>query len=172
MSLTSMSTALLAVAAALAIPAAARAQRCRGCQGEDTVARMHIWPAVGIHAGIPQKASAALGVLVGADWQRNGRDHSRNVALFAEPGLAAGRASLAYVEGGYGHFGSGFGVAATLLRTWKDPLTAKPNMSYVGGEVLLWPIVFIGPRVGLFHTVSGTETNKRWFVSLDLGIGL
>ena len=90
----------------------------------------------------------------------------------AEPGLAAGRASLAYVEGGYGHFGSGFGVAATLLRTWKDPLTAKPNMSYVGGEVLLWPIVFIGPRVGLFHTVSGNETNKRWFVSLDLGIAL
>ncbi|HEU4615316.1 MAG TPA: hypothetical protein VFS15_24650 [Kofleriaceae bacterium] len=162
---------LVLVAAALATPAAAHAQRCRGCQ-QDTTAHMHIWPAVGVHAGIPQKASAALGVLVGADWQRNGRDHSRNVALFAEPGLAAGRASLAYVEGGYGHFGSGFGVAATVLRTWKDPLTAKPNMSYVGGEVLLWPIVFIGPRVGLFHTVSGTQTNKKWFVALDLGIGL
>jgi hypothetical protein len=45
-------------------------------------------------------------------------------------------------------------------------------MSYAGGEVLLWPIVFIGPRIGLFHSVSGTETDKKWFVALDLGIGM
>lgn len=162
---------LALVAAVIATPGAARAQRCRGCE-EDTVAHMRIWPAVGIHAGIPQKASAAVGLLVGTEWQRNGHDHSRNVALFAEPGLSAGRASLAYVEGGFGHFGSGFGVAATMLRTWKAPLNATSNASYVGGEVLLWPIVFIGPRVGLFHTVSSPDANKKWLFALDLGIGM
>jgi hypothetical protein len=163
---------LVAVAAsAVATPAKVSAQRCRGCQ-EDTLPHMHVWPAIGVHAGIPQKASAALGVLVGADWQRNGHDHSRNVSLFVEPGLSAGRASLAYVQGGFGHFGSGVGVAATVLRTWKDPLTVKANMTYAGGEVLLWPIVFIGPRIGLFHSVSGTETDKKWFLALDLGIGM
>lgn len=162
---------LLLIATALATPAVARAQRCRTCQ-QDTLAHMHIWPAIGVHAGIPQKASAAIGVLVGTDWQRNGHDHSRNVALFAEPGFSAGRASLAYVQGGFGHFGSGIGIAATVLRTWKDPLTVKPNMSYAGGEVLLWPIVFVGPRIGLFHAVSGSETDKKWFVALDLGIGM
>lgn len=167
-------TTLVFLAAAIAIPAipgAARGQRCRGCQ-QDTLPHMHVWPAVGVHAGIPQKASAALGVLVGTDWKRNGRDHSRNVAIFAEPGLSAGRASLAYVQGGYGQFGSGFGIAATVLRTWKAPLSTTTNTSYMGGEVLLWPIVFIGPRIGLFRSITNIEASKKWFMALDLGIGI
>ena len=100
-----------------AASASARAQPGR----EDTTTRFHVLPALGVQVGAPQKASVALGIVVGEDFVRNGRDHSRNVALFAEPGIAAGRASLAYVSHGYGSFGSGFGVAATVLRTWKDP---------------------------------------------------
>jgi hypothetical protein len=140
--------------------------------GEDTVPRTHVLPAVGLHVGTPQKASVALGVLLGEEWQRNGRDHSRNVALFAEPGLGAGRASLAYVDHGYGSFGSGFGIAATVLRTWKEPWQLKPNVSYVGAEAILWPIVLTGPRIGLFRRVSGAPEAKRWFVSIDFGFGL
>ena len=138
---------------------------------EDTIPRSHIVPAFGIRAGTPQKASVALGVLLGEDWQQNGREHSRNVALFVEPGLAGGRASLAYVEHGYGAFGSGYAVAATVLRTWKEPWTVKPNLTYVGGEVILWPIVFIGPRIGLLRAIN-TTTDKRWLVTFDFGIGL
>jgi hypothetical protein len=161
------------ILAALALTAnTARAQGCRGCTAEDTVPHTHVLPALGIHVGTPQKVSAALGVVVGEDWQRNGRDHSRNLALFAEPGLSAGRASVAYVDHGYGSFGSGYGIAMTVMRTWKDPWTVKDNMTYVGGEVLLWPIVFAGPRIGLFHQVAGNETNKKWFVSIDFGFGL
>ncbi|HEX4684719.1 MAG TPA: hypothetical protein VH277_18520 [Gemmatimonadaceae bacterium] len=163
---------LAALALLFVMPAAARAQACRTCQTEDTTPRGHIWPALGIHAGAPQKASAALGVVVGETWQRNGREHARNIALFAEPGLSAGRASIAYVDHGYGSFGSGFGVAATLLRTWNDPWVAKENVSYVGGEIILWPIVFTGPRVGVFRSVSGPAGSSRWFVGVDLGIGL
>ena len=44
-----------------------------------------------------------------------------------------------------------------MLRTWKDPWTVKQNRHYVGGEVILWPIVFVGPRIGLFRSVSGTD---------------
>jgi hypothetical protein len=110
--------------------------------------------------------------VVGEDWQQNGHDHSRNVALFAEPGLSAGRASVAYVSHGFGSFGSGYGIIATALRTWRDPWVAKDNATYVGGEVLIWPIVFVGPRMGVFRRTTGNTSNGRWFVSLDLGIGL
>ena len=52
-------------------------------------------------------------------------------------------------------------------------VTRGPDgVTYAGGEVILWPIVFIGPRVGLFHTVGNTITSKKWFVSIDFGIGL
>src|SRR2546423_15429016 len=107
----------------------AEAQRCRGCAAEDTTPRAHILPGFGIHVGTPQKASVAVGVVLGEDWQANGRDHSRNVALFAEPGLAAGRASLAYVDHGYGSFGSGFGLAAPVLRPWKEPWQLEAHTS-------------------------------------------
>jgi hypothetical protein len=140
-------------------------------RGDDTTRRAHVLPALGIHVGTPQKASVALGVVLGEDWQTNGHDHSRNVALFAEPGLSAGRASLAYVDHGYGTFGSGFGVAATVLRTWKDPWTVKPNVTYVGADLILWPIVFMGPRIGLFRSIASPDISKKWFVSLDFGIG-
>ena len=88
----------LPLTAVALIAARASAQRA----GEDTVPRTHVLPAIGLRVGTPQKASIAAGVLLGEEWQSNGRDHSRNVALFAEPGLGAGRASLAYVDHGYG----------------------------------------------------------------------
>lgn len=156
----------LIVSAALATPAALHAQR-----GEDTIPRTHVLPALGLHVGTPQKASIALGVVLGEEWQKDGREHTRNVALFVEPGLGAGRASLAYVDHGYGQFGSGFGIAATVIRTWKEPWTVQRNTTFVGGELILWPIVFVGPRVGLFRGVGNGPSSDRWFVSFDFGVG-
>jgi hypothetical protein len=165
--------AIVVGGAALFVPGAhLNAQRCATCAPEDTSRRMHILPALGVHVGTPQKASFALGVVVGEDWQKDAHDHSRNVAIFAEPGLSGGRGSIAYVDHGYGSFGSGFGIAGTVLRTWNDPWGAKENATYVGGEVILWPIVFIGPRVGVFRSVAGNVGSKKWFVSIDFGIGL
>ena len=147
------------------------AQRCRGCVPEDTLVHTHFAPGLGVHFGSPQKASAALGVVLGQTWQRNGADHSRLFALYAEPGVSAGRASIAFLDYGHGNFGSGIGIAATALRTWDDPWAAKQNTTYAGAEILLWPIVFIGPRIGMFHAINGS-TSKPWIMSLDFGFGL
>jgi hypothetical protein len=138
----------------------------------DSTTRFHILPALGVQFGAPQRASAALGIVFGEDFVRDGHDHSRNIAIFAEPGLGAGRASVAYVSHGYGSFGSGFGVAATALRTWNEPWQLNANQTYVGGEVLLWPILFVGPRIGLLRNVSTVETSRHWFWSFSLGVGL
>jgi hypothetical protein len=162
-----MIKSVLAGALMLLAPLALQAQR----PAEDTVPRAHIFPALGLHVGSPQKASVALGVVLGEDWQKNGRDHSRNVALFAEPGLGAGRASLAYVDHGYGAFGSGFGIAATVIRTWKQPWVVEKNQSYVGADLILWPILFVGPRIGLFRSVGSATVSDKWFVAIDFGIG-
>ena len=157
--------ATLLVAATASVTQAQRAH-------EDSATRFQILPALGLQLGTPQKASAALGVVFGEESTRGGHDHSRNVALFVEPGISAGRASLAYVDEGYGSFGSGFGIAATALRTWNDPWQIDANQTYVGGEILLWPIVFVGPRVGLFRNLSSVETSRHWFWAFSLGIGL
>src|SRR4051812_19511420 len=92
---------IAALACLVVAASSAEAQRT----ADDTLPRTHILPGFGLHVGTPQKASVALGVVLGEDWQEHGQDRSRNVALFAEPGLGAGRASLAYVDHGYGSFG-------------------------------------------------------------------
>jgi len=166
-SITTATRHAIVVSALAAAPTWAHAQR-----GEDTIPRTHVVPALGLHVGTPQKASIALGVLLGEDWTKNGHEHARNVALYAEPGLSAGRASLAYVDHGYGTFGSGFGLAATVMRTWKQPWSTAPNVSYAGGEVIIWPILFVGPRIGLLRSVGGASPGKRWLLSFDFGIGL
>jgi hypothetical protein len=163
--------AVVLLSACVARPVAA--QRCRGCVPEDTLPRTHIVPGFGLRVGAPQKASVALGVVLGEDWQSNGRDHSRNVGLFAEPGLSGGRASVAYISHGYGSFGSGFAIGPSVLRTWRDPWWARENVTYVGGEITVWPIVFVGPRVGLFRSVGTNDLSpKRWMVTFDFGFGL
>ena len=78
--------AIVVGAAALLVTGALGAQRCATCTPEDRRDHAHL-PALGVHAGTPQKASFALGVVVGQDWQKSARP-LRNVAIFAEPGLA------------------------------------------------------------------------------------
>jgi hypothetical protein len=51
-----------------------------------------------------------------------------------------------------------------------DPWGAKDNLTYAGGEIIFWPVVFVGPRVGLFRSINGGT--GRWFASIDIGIGL
>ncbi len=85
--------------------------------------------------------------------------------------MSAGRGSIAYVSHGFGGFGSGFAVGPSVMRTWKDPWTVRDNATFVGADLALWPIIFTGPRVGLYRRVSGLEP-RRWFVSFDFGIGL
>ena len=146
---------------------------CRGaeCSQDTTRTRSHLFPALGLRFGTPQKASAALGLVAGVDWQKGGTDYSRDVALFIEPGLGASRGSAAFITG-IGKMGSGFGLAATALRTAGRPWTLTPNTTYIGGELFLWPVFQAGPRVGLFRRVSGDAMIGRWFLAADFGFGL
>jgi hypothetical protein len=150
-----------------AVPAALAAQnRCPSCM-DSVSGDWHMLPALGLRAGIPQKASAALGLVTGKNFRERG--HTEDVALYVEPGLSAGRASCGYVHG-MGNMGSGLGIAATALRTWKDPINMPENATFVGAEVWVWPIFFTGPRIGGFRKVTGTT--RGWYFTADFGFGL
>jgi hypothetical protein len=158
---------LSGILACAALAATARAQnRCPSCV-DSVSGEWHVLPALGIRAGIPQKLSGAVGVVAGKNYRERG--HTEDVAVYVEPGLGAGRASLAYMNG-FGNMGSGFGIAATALRTWRDPLNLKTNETFVGGELWAWPMFFSGPRVGLFRKITGTS--RGWYLTADFGFGL
>jgi hypothetical protein len=158
---------VIALSLVAAAYAPARAQgACTGCDST----RSHVFPMVGLRVGTPQKVSAAVGIVVGMEWQKYGADRSRDIALFVEPGVGAGRASVAFIKG-IGSMGSGYGVAATVLRTWKQPWSITPNTTYVGGEVLIMPLFLTGPRVGLMRRITGPSKGS-WFLVGDFGVGL
>lgn len=158
---------LSGILACAALATTARAQnRCPSCV-DSVSGEWHVLPALGIRAGIPQKVSGAVGIVAGRNYRERG--HTEDVAVYIEPGLSAGRASVAYMNG-FGNMGSGFGVAATALRTWRDPLNLQTNQTFVGGEVWAWPMFFSGPRVGLFRKVTGAS--RGWFLTADFGFGL
>lgn len=160
------------------LPATARAQECASCTASDTTSRRTlILPALGAHVGVPEKVSGAIGLVAGFEWRTNGRLHTRDFALFVEPGLGASRASIAFMDAR--NFGSGFGFAATVMRTMDDTWASgkgafafPPSATLVGGEVLIWPVFLVGPRIGIFHRINDASGGRRWFVSADFGFGL
>lgn len=157
----------LGIAVCVALSARAEAQnRCPSCV-DSVSGQWHMLPALGLRAGIPQKVSGAIGLVTGKNYRDRG--HTEDVALYVEPGLGAGRASIGYISG-FGNMGSGYGVAGTVMRTWKDPINLKTNETYVGAEAWVWPIFFSGPRVGVFRRVTGLR--RGWFITADFGFGL
>jgi hypothetical protein len=156
---------MVPVAALLLAAAPAAAQTRADTAGAP---QTRILPALGLRAGAPQKLSVAVGVVGGIAFPDQKRFH--DVALYVEPGIGAGRATAAYVTG-FGDLGRGLGIGATVLRTWSDPWSLQPNASYVGVETWLWPLFYVGPRVGLFRAMSG-DRPRGWHMTLDFGIGL
>jgi hypothetical protein len=158
---------LIGIAASVALPVIAGAQnRCPSCM-DSVSGEWHMLPALGLRAGIPQKLSAAAGIVAGRNYRERG--HTEDMALYVEPGLSAGRASIAYVSG-FGNMGSGFGVAATGIRTWKDPVNMPTNTTLAGLELWAWPMFFSGPRVGVFRRITGPT--HGWYFAADFGFGL
>jgi hypothetical protein len=158
---------MVGVAAATLFASHAGAQSvCASCI-DSVTGQWHMLPAIGIRAGTPQKVSAALGVVAGKNYRESG--HTEDATLYVEPGISAGRATLGYVSG-FGNMGAGFGIGATALRTWKTPWMLRTNTTYAGGEAWLWPIFFVGPRVGVFREMTGTR--HGWYVTADFGFGL
>jgi hypothetical protein len=158
---------LLGIAVGISIATTAGAQeRCPTCIDAVT-GEWHVHPALGLRGGIPQKVSAAIGLVAGRNFRENG--HTKGVAVYVEPGLGAGRATIGYLNG-FGNMGSAMGIGATALRTWKDPLNLRTNETFIGGEAWVWPIFFTGPRVGLFRQLTGTR--HGWFFTADFGFGL
>ena len=58
-----------------------------------------------------------------------------------------------------------------MLRTWRDPWWLPDNRTFVGLDLFVWPVFFLGPRVGVYRPITGA-TNGGWFFTVDFGFGL
>ena len=121
---------------------------------------------LGLHYGSPMRGSAALGVLLDLNGNRND-----GIIVMAEPGQQGNEISAGYFRM-LGKFGSGYSVRAAFVRTKSDPWNASPNSDYVGLEAH-WMIVFgVGPRVGYLRRVRGSSADSHDnLASIGVSIG-
>lgn len=139
-------------------------------QGEDapTAERSsaRIFPAFGVHYGMPLRASAAVGILLDVDNRRND-----GMIAMVEVGRQGEEVSAGYFRI-LSKFGTGFSVRGAVIRTGDDPWNASPSTTYVGGEVQ-WMLVFgVGGRAGYLRRASRSEADPHENItSLRLSIG-
>lgn len=95
-----------------------------------------------------------------------------------EPGLGAGKLSVGRAslvgeqrgsDGFVSHVFFGYGVRASLMRTWSDRSSETPGQLWLGVEADL-TAVMVRFNLGLFRHVSG-DADDGWLVAAGLGLG-
>lgn len=95
-----------------------------------------------------------------------------------EPGLGAGKLSVGHArlvgeQRGHEHFLAhvffGYGIKASVMRTWSERSSEPPGQTWLGVEADV-TAVMVRFSLGLFHHVSGDDDN-RWLVSAGVGWG-
>lgn len=120
---------------------------------------------LGLHYGSPMRGSAAVGVLVDMNGNRND-----GIIVMAEPGLQGNELSAGYFKM-LGRFGSGYSLRAAYVRTKSDPWNSSPHTDYIGVEGH-WMIAFgVGGRIGYLRRLRGEGTDHQNLASIGLSIG-
>jgi hypothetical protein len=128
-------------------------------------ARAQVVPMAGLHYDKPTKLSVALAVMRPTDTTQEAW-----VFAAAEPGIAGGRLSVGYVTWFNEHFWTTTLVRATLLRTWGSPWDAPADVTYLGGELQLNPLFFLGLRAGLFFPAGDDRGGPRRLTTFGVAI--
>lgn len=107
----------------------------------------------------PAILSGAMGVRLGSD------DAKLKPAVQAEVGIAAGKLTVGLDNTGRSNFG--YGIKASMLRTWMKVFDIGKNQTFIGfeGEMSFKHLVF---SVGPYRRISGGKDN--WIVGGGIGL--
>jgi hypothetical protein len=113
----------------------------------DTTQFVRISPAIGVHYGIPLKASLAAGGLFDFRGSRND-----GVIVMAEPGQGGFELSAGYFR--TQRFGQGYSLRLAGIRTGDKPWNTSVQTTYLGVEAQWMVLIGVGGRLGWFRRVS------------------
>lgn len=123
-------------------------------------------PAIGVHYGLPLRASISVGLLI--DRSKNLND---GTIIMLEQGLQGTEISAGYFRM-FSFFGTGFSLRGAVVRTGNDPWNASPKTTYVGGEAHAMFALGVGGRVGFLRRASRSENDPHdSLLSFGVSIG-
>lgn len=137
---------------AFALPGAAQTPAEPSSGTPSDRVRAGYWqPHVGLHAGTPQRVSAALGVMR-VLWRTGDFTAAGGPRLVLEPGLRAGKVRLGYAR--TGAFATGYAVEAAVLRHWG--VGQRADATILGLEAH-GSLMFIDVGLGVYPGRSGEQ---------------
>ena len=126
---------------------------CAAAQSSaDTTQFVRISPAIGVHYGVPLKASLAAGGLFDFRGSRND-----GVIVLAEPGQGGFEVSAGYFS--TRRFGQGYSVRLAGIRTGEKPWGTSTQTTYLGAEAHWMLLIGVGGRAGWFRRVSANDAS-------------
>jgi hypothetical protein len=132
----------------------------------DTTQFVRISPAIGVHYGMPLKASLAAGGLFDFRGSRND-----GVIVMAEPGQGGFELSAGYFR--TQRFGQGYSLRLAGIRTGEKPWGTSVQTTYLGAEAHWMFLIGFGGRAGWFRRISANDASdpRDNLGTLGLSIG-
>ncbi len=115
----------------------------------------------GLHVSTPLALSGSAGVKLGAAAQG-----VASPVIEVEAGVGGTKILVGLDSMGAGQ-GLGFGVKASLLRTWFEPIGLEDDLTYLGVELAVGVHSFIG-TLGGYRLIEGDDDD--WLASVGLGL--
>jgi hypothetical protein len=95
---------------------------------------------------------------------------NRFINISLSPGLDGVRISAGWLGVWVGHGVISMEARLTVIRTWKNPISAGPNETYLGPELRMSPLFVIG--IGYYFQINQSEKTKKSFFGFQIGLGI
>jgi hypothetical protein len=115
----------------------------------------------GLHVSSPLAFSGSAGLKLG------GANHvGSSPVIEVEAGIGGNKILLGFDSMGAGK-GLGYGIKASLLNTWFEPIRLEDGLTYLGVELAAGVHQFIG-TLGGYRLIEGDD--EEWIASVGLGL--
>ena len=134
-----------------------------------------ILPITSIEWGEPDRWSFTARYIHMFGHTKNKEVWKNNLGISISPGWSGGRAGIDYIgiyspKNMSGEFALFTQFRGVLLRTWGNPLTATPDVTYAGAEVKFCISFLLDLGAGYYYPISGN--NKEPFIGFHIGVGI
>jgi len=135
-----------------------------------------ILPITSIEWGIPDRWSFTSRFVHELGKDRDGKEWFHSLCVTVSPGISGGRFAVSYHNIYDPKSSTDFGILSeariVLLRTWGNPLSTLPNLTFVGAEFRTGFSWLINFGIGYYSQISDSNGSREQFYGLHVGVGI
>jgi len=135
-----------------------------------------ILPITSIEWGSPDRWSFTSRYVHMFEKDRDNKTWLNNLSIALSPGLSGGRFAIGYLGIFSPRSMPDFGVFSearvVLLRTWGNPLSTDPDITFVSAEIRAAISFLLNLGVGYYEQISNSDGDRENFYGFHVGVGI